>query len=106
MIFGCMFETRIGCVWALKNESDMFYLNNNYSQSVHTSSASVMTEYEESFHSTVSSNNIHYIYTYINIYTSIYVYIYSACVPTHICETLPGNDFTYFLWITHDGPYI
>lgn len=65
MIFGCMFETRIGCVWALKNESDMFYLNNNYSQSVHTSSASVMTEYEESFHSTVSSNNIHYIYTYI-----------------------------------------
>lgn len=72
MIFGCILETRIEYVRALKNESDIFYLSTNYSQSVHTSSASVMTEYEETFSSTFSSNNI----LFQNIYTYTCIYMY------------------------------
>lgn len=63
MIFGSIFEIQIGYVWVLRKEDDTFYMHANYSQSVHNSSASVMTEYE-SFFSTSSSiiYNIYYIY--------------------------------------------
>lgn len=46
MIFGSIFEIQIGYVWVLRKEDDTFYMHANYSQSVHNSSASVMTEYE------------------------------------------------------------
>lgn len=70
MIFGSIFEIQIGYVWVLRKEDDTFYMHANYFQSVHNSSASVMTEYE-SFFSTSSSiiYNIYYIYSNTNTLT-------------------------------------